>query len=87
MNLHSATKLCLQAFDRLCEDLKTHGDNEDSLENALDEGRRLRVWAGNLGALARGHSALDWRLRDASVMRTGILMLLRQIKDLVDSSA
>lgn len=63
-----------------------HSEKQDSLDNALDERRRLRVWAGNLGALARGHSALDWRLRDASVMRTGILMLLQEIKDLVDSS-
>lgn len=87
MSLHTATKLCLQAFDKLCEDLKTYGKNQDSLENVLDEGRRLRVWASNLGALAKGHSALDWRLRDASVMRTGIMMLLQEIKKVLDSSA
>jgi hypothetical protein len=86
-SLKSATIGCIQAFALLSSNLKGHNDLQDRLEDALEEGGRLKIWAGNLGALARGHSALDWRLRDASVMRTSILMLLEELRNLVDSSA
>lgn len=49
-----------------------------------EESGRFRVWTGNLGALAKGHSALDWRLCDADVMRSTLLSLLEQLRDTLE---
>jgi len=48
------------------------------------ESGRFRVWTGNLGALAKGHSALDWRLRDADVMRFTVLSLLEELQNTLE---
>lgn len=41
---------------------------------------RFRVWAANLGALQRGSSSLDVRLRDLGIMRMAILQILKGIQ-------
>ncbi|RMZ73219.1 meiosis-specific serine threonine- kinase mek1 [Pyrenophora seminiperda CCB06] len=45
-----------------------------------DEIGRFRVWAGNLGALQKGHSSLDYRLRDSPVLSNNALKLLRELE-------
>lgn len=85
-SLKSATKSCLQAFVLLSARLQEHVEFHARLEDVLEESGRFRIWAGNLGALASGHGALDWRLRDASVMRTAVLMLLHELRLSLGSS-
>ncbi|KAL2827766.1 hypothetical protein BDW59DRAFT_143804 [Aspergillus cavernicola] len=45
-----------------------------------DELGRLRVWAGNIGAHQIGQSSLDYRLRDASHIKSETLSLLETLK-------
>ena len=45
------------------------------------EEQRFRLWAGNLGLHQHGHSSLDYRLRDADVVRSYALDLLTGIKE------
>lgn len=49
---------------------------------AIDnEHARFKIWAGNLGALKRGRSSLDTRLRDSIVLRAAVLKFLGQLQD------
>jgi hypothetical protein len=45
-----------------------------------DEAGRLRVWTGNLGALQKGHSSLDYRLRDSPLLSDNVLKLLQELE-------
>lgn len=45
-----------------------------------DEFGRLRVWSGNLGALQKGHSSLDYRLRDSPLLSSNALKLLQELE-------
>lgn len=42
---------------------------------------RFKIWAGNLGALQRGSSSLDVRLRESSVMRIAIVQILKGLRE------
>jgi hypothetical protein len=42
-----------------------------------DQQGRYKAWAGNLGALRRGRSSLDYRLRDASFVAENCTRLLK----------
>ncbi|ORY09923.1 hypothetical protein BCR34DRAFT_615529 [Clohesyomyces aquaticus] len=46
-----------------------------------DEFGRFRVWAGNLGALQKGHSSLDYRLRDSPLLSSNTLKFLEELSD------
>ncbi|OQV08179.1 hypothetical protein CLAIMM_12492, partial [Cladophialophora immunda] len=48
---------------------------------------RFKIWAGNLGALQRGRSSLDARLRDSVVLRAAVLKFLGQLQDTLAKSA
>ncbi|KAL1303414.1 hypothetical protein AAFC00_006805 [Neodothiora populina] len=85
-SLRAATVACLHSFENLCNDLEAKVGYGDILKDIVDEGRRLRIWGANLGALAGGHSALDWRLRDANLMRTVVLQLLHELESLLNST-
>lgn len=50
--------------------------DQDSLE---DEFGRFRVWSGNLGALQKGHSSLDYRLRDSPLLSGNALKFLEEL--------
>ncbi|OMP89197.1 hypothetical protein BK809_0005918 [Diplodia seriata] len=45
-----------------------------------DEYGRLRVWSGNLGAQQKGHSSLDYRLRDSPLLQSNVLKLLHELE-------
>lgn len=81
--LKSTTAACLQDFALLCGQLEQSDAFHNKFEDSQEESGRLKVWAGNLGALAGGHSGLDWRLRESSVMRTSIGMLLQELQTLL----
>jgi hypothetical protein len=42
---------------------------------------RFKIWAGNIGALQRGSSSLDVRLRESNVMRVAIIQILKSLQD------
>jgi hypothetical protein len=50
--------------------------DQESLE---DEFGRFRVWSGNLGALQKGHSSLDYRLRDSPLLSGNALKFLGEL--------
>ncbi|KAL4769997.1 hypothetical protein BDW60DRAFT_209402 [Aspergillus nidulans var. acristatus] len=52
-----------------------------------NESACFKIWAGNLGALQRGRSSLDARLRDSVVLRAAVLKFLGQLQDSLSKSA
>jgi hypothetical protein len=45
------------------------------------EGERFEVWARSLGLQQRGHSSLDYRVRDAAQIRTYLGEVLDELID------
>ncbi|KAJ6178157.1 hypothetical protein N7519_008618 [Penicillium mononematosum] len=56
---------------------------EVPLQEWTDELGRLRVWAANIGAHQTRQSSLDYRLRDASHIKSQIVRLLEQFQELL----
>jgi hypothetical protein len=50
-------------------------------ETLQEEFGRLRVWSGNLGALQKGHSSLDYRLHDSPLLSNNVLKLLQELEE------
>ncbi|KAI9756018.1 MAG: hypothetical protein M4579_004063, partial [Chaenotheca gracillima] len=83
MSISSLSLSCIQAFDTLCSSLQDPdhvSSGHLSLSSILDEKGRFRVWAGNLGAWQVGHSSLDYRLREADLMRGKVRRLLEDLE-------
>ncbi|KNG45167.1 MACRO domain containing protein 1 [Stemphylium lycopersici] len=81
-SLRLATASNVRAFQNLITVLGAStrkGTNTIDDEALEDEFGRFRVWAGNLGALQKGHSSLDYRLRDAPVSNNNVLKLLDEL--------
>ncbi|KAL1793659.1 hypothetical protein ACET3X_008641 [Alternaria dauci] len=81
--LRLATAANVRAFQILIDALNTSDSKstEDLDGDALeDEIGRFRVWAGNLGALQKGHSSLDYRLRDSPNLLSSALKLLKELE-------
>ncbi|KAG9195991.1 hypothetical protein G6011_01112 [Alternaria panax] len=82
-SLRLATAANVRAFNVLSDTLAASDDkwveglDGDALE---DEVGRFRVWAGNLGALQKGHSSLDYRLRDSPNLLSSALKLLEELE-------
>lgn len=75
--------LCLNSFREFATTLAAK-DREDSaaLQNSLtDQNGRFKVWAGNIGAHQTGKSSLDYRLRDASHIRTRVVQFLKDLQE------
>ena len=51
-----------------------------------DEIGRFRVWCSNLGALQRGHSSLDYRLRDSPLLFSNVTKLLKETQANLDET-
>lgn len=75
---------CLGQFLSLInsDTLADHTD-EVPLQEWTDELGRLRVWAANIGAHQTRQSSLDYRLRDASHIKSQIVRLLEQFQELL----
>ncbi|KAF2086811.1 hypothetical protein K490DRAFT_42927, partial [Saccharata proteae CBS 121410] len=75
---------CISTFRSLASRTEGNyqaGDSPSIDHIALeDEYGRFRVWAGNLGAQQRGHSSLDYRLRDSPLLSSNVLKLLRELE-------
>lgn len=83
--IRAATESCIHRFAVVCHELEQHAHLDTTrCEDIQEACGRFRVWTGNLGALAKGHSALDWRLRDADVMRSTVLSLLVELQNTLE---
>ncbi|KAI1120638.1 hypothetical protein F5Y10DRAFT_257954 [Nemania abortiva] len=69
---------CLQDF----QDVSSKFDDlsDTTRQKFLDEFSRFKLWTGNIGAHKKGRSSLDWRLRDASHLKTLVVDLLTDLK-------
>jgi hypothetical protein len=78
---------CQQAFHALSAAQEaTAIENPDMLPDFCplpveDLLRRFEKWAGNMGAHKKGRSSLDYRLRDASRLRTQVCRLLDDLSE------
>ena len=79
-------KLCLKSFNALREAQAESPQARDdrSLQATItDLIGRFRVWSGNIGAHQTGKSSLDYRLRDASYIKSRVVRLLRDLNSQV----
>ena len=67
-------------FQNLLNALAIYKDHALDPAALQDEFGRFRVWSGNLGALQKGHSSLDYRLRDAPLLSGEVLKLLEELQ-------
>src|SRR5438034_10330251 len=89
MSIAIASSTCLQCFTRLIFSLgRCRLEHQESmpLKAVENESGRFKVWAGNLGALQKGRSSLDFRLRESSIMQTTVLKFLDQLQDTLNKS-
>jgi hypothetical protein len=76
---------CLKLLQSLQQAL-IQPTTEERFRNAIpaaeldDEIGRFRVWCSNLGALQRGHSSLDYRLRDSPLLFSNVMKLLQEVQ-------
>lgn len=68
-------------FQSLLNALSIHKSPVLDHEAVQDEFGRFRVWSGNLGALQKGHSSLDYRLRDAPLLSAEVSKLLKELEE------
>jgi hypothetical protein len=88
-DIGALTALCASCFDTLTRSLRTSSDEvkKQIMPMAIEnEYARFKIWAGNLGALERGRSSLDARLRDSVVLRAAVLKFLGQLQDSLSKS-
>jgi hypothetical protein len=86
---HYGTSSCLRSFAQVCKSLQAASlsiSGQIQLDALEDEIGRFRVWAGNLGALQRGHSSLDYRLREAPLVRENVMKLLKELHECLQES-
>lgn len=81
-SIRLATASNVRSFQILVDALLTSDDKwaEQITRDAVeDEFGRLRVWSGNLGALQKGHSSLDYRLRDSPLLSGNAIKFLEEL--------
>ena len=81
-SLRLATAANVRSFQILVNALVTSNSKwkEQLDQEAIeDEFGRFRVWSGNLGALQKGHSSLDYRLRDSPLLSGNALRFLEEL--------
>ncbi|KAK1775129.1 hypothetical protein QBC45DRAFT_480854, partial [Copromyces sp. CBS 386.78] len=95
-NIFALVPSCLGGFRSLNDSLTAvvpdsdrGGDDipEDLRPSIKNELGRFRVWVANLGAHRTGKSSLDYRLRDASNIRTQVINLLNDLFECLQDGA
>ncbi|KAJ5885706.1 hypothetical protein N7504_011542 [Penicillium tannophilum] len=76
---------CLKELADVASSRVQRYESEVSQTRWLDELGRLRIWAGNTGALQRDQLSLDYRLRDASHLKNEISRILQRVLQVVRS--
>ncbi|MAD85559.1 MAG: hypothetical protein CL912_21575 [Deltaproteobacteria bacterium] len=85
-------KECIKEYDLLCAALKettgasaaASGFSRDDILIKIQDARvRFKAWATNIAALQGGHlkSSLDFRLREATEIRSRLLKILESLRD------
>ncbi|PGH13362.1 hypothetical protein AJ80_06356 [Polytolypa hystricis UAMH7299] len=88
-SIASASSACLKSFASLSTSLERgQPEHRESMPQKVIENEtgRFRIWMGNLGAMQKGRSSLDFRLRESIVMRGNVLKLLNQLGDALRKS-
>jgi hypothetical protein len=88
-SIRLATAANVRGFQNLSHALISSNDKwSDSIQHdgLQDEIGRFRVWSGNLGALQKGHSSLDYRLRDSPLLSTNALQFLKELESNVNEA-
>ncbi|KAF4630909.1 hypothetical protein G7Y89_g7224 [Cudoniella acicularis] len=76
------TTRCFQGFALVQASLSSAAPDLNKLirlEDLEDELGRFRVWSENIGALRKGHSSLEYKLREAPQVHLAILKLLKEM--------
>jgi hypothetical protein len=77
---------CLEGFHNTCSKLakaEPHIRNKVLPGVIQDALGRFRLWVGNIGAHRRGKASLDYKLREASHIRTRVLELLQNLESVL----
>jgi hypothetical protein len=88
-SIRLATAANVRGFQNLSHALLAGNDKWTDLidyDGLQDEIGRFRVWSGNLGALQKGHSSLDYRLRDSPLLSTNALKFLKELEDNINDA-
>ncbi|KAH0551800.1 hypothetical protein GP486_006983, partial [Trichoglossum hirsutum] len=88
-DIRTLSSHCVSGFDELVKSLAICPEelHRHMSPRAVDNDfARFKIWCGNLGALQRGRSSLDVRLRDSTVMRETVLRFLSQLQDSLKQS-
>jgi len=78
--------LGLDIFKTFKSLIERPGDSDQAIEipsrrRLVTEEERFRLWAHNLGLHQKGHASLDYRVRDASIIKSYLANLLVELKD------
>jgi hypothetical protein len=86
-DIRTSSASCANRFADLLKYLRGSRHTEHMTAEQIDnENARFKIWAGNLGALQRGPSSLDVRLRGSIIMKAAILRLLKSLRESLDAS-
>lgn len=86
------TRLGHAILDNFFQGSRAFQEADKLLQNQLDrtqllkQEQRFRLWAANLGLFSVGHASLDYRLRDADLVRAYITEVLREVHEYVFAS-
>ena len=75
---------CLQLFRDLLHEVdanQSHVTDQLSPISIEDQLGRYKLWTANLGALRRGRSSLEYRLRDALFIAGNVIRLLQSLQE------
>ena len=81
MAIASCSAQCLRSFEHLAEEAqRLESESPLSASAVGDELGRYKVWAGNIGALQRNSTSLDYRLREASQIVHQVIKILQHLE-------
>ena len=76
---HIGTEI-LEQFPNVIDGL-LHSQHGRALQQLRNELERFQLFAANLGLIHRGHSSLDYRLREAELLESTVRRLLQDLLD------
>jgi hypothetical protein len=88
-DIEALSRHCMRGFDELLESLASYPEElhrDMSIRTIENDFARFKIWCGNLGALQRGRSSLDVRLRGSIVMRDTVMKFLGQLQESLKQS-
>lgn len=88
-DIETLSRRCMRGFDELIASLSSCPEEfkKPMLERTIGNNfARFKIWCGNLGALQRGSSSLDVRLRGSIVMHDTVMRFLSQLKESLGQS-